>query len=122
MRHGSVFLNSFVSVVALAIMIFVFTLGSYHLSILKNIYELKENMNKLDKQVYLEVLVMQRLKYAVETMDYNEDELEFEGTIVNITYDFEDITVVYSCEDREYTKYYHYDLNSKTLEIVNELP
>ncbi len=122
MKHGSVSLNSFVSVVALAIMVFVFTLGSYHLSILKNIYELKANLNKLDKQVYLEVLVMQRLKYAVETMDYNEDELEYEETFVDITYDFEDITVVYTYEDREYTKYYHYDLKSKTLEIVNELP
>lgn len=122
MKHGSVSLNSFVSVVALAIMVFVFTLGSYHRNILKNIYELKANLNKLDKQVYLEVLVMQRLKYAVETMDYNEDELEYEGTIVDITYDFEDITVVYTYEDREYTKYYHYDLKSKTLEIVNELP
>ena len=122
MKRGSVSLNSFVSVVALAIMIFVFTLGSHHLSILKNIYELKANLNKLDKQVYLEVLVMQRLKYAVETMDYNEDELEYEGTTVNITYDFEDITVIYTYEDREYTKYYHYDLKTKTLEIVNELP
>ncbi len=122
MKRGSVSLNSFVSIVALAILIFVFTLGSYHLSILKNIYELKANLNKLDKQVYLEVLVMQRLKYAVETMDYNEDELEYEGTTVNITYDFEDITVIYTYEDREYTKYYHYDLKTKTLEIVNELP
>lgn len=94
--------------------------GASYAACLQNQLKAWADLQELDQQIYLECMVMHRIKYAVETLDYDESPLMWEGAVVDLQYDFEDVTAVYHFDDRDVTRYYHYDLSSRTLRMVDE--
>ncbi len=108
-------MNSFVSSLVLVIMLYVFSAGTVHMTLLKNLTELNMNLNRLDRQVFIECLVMQRIKYAAESLDYDETPLMYDGCTVRLSYFFEDVHVVYEFPDYSLERDYHYDLEKKIL-------
>jgi cation:H+ antiporter len=69
----------------LVIMLYVFSAGTVHMTLLKNLTELNMNLNRLDRKVFIECLVMQRIKYADESLDYDEKPLMYDGCTVRLS-------------------------------------
>ncbi|MBQ4374189.1 MAG: hypothetical protein II783_00205 [Erysipelotrichales bacterium] len=110
--------RSFISSYALALTVFFFSAGTLYYGIMKNLLVTKKNLADLDRQIFVECVMMKRIKYAVETLDYDESWLVYEDCLIMPVYDFEDVTCTYDFGDYEVTRKYHYDCETKILTIL----
>ena len=109
--------NSFLSQTALCVFLAFSAVLTYRCHIYNNYLETANNLKELDEQIYIEVLTMQRVKYAIEEMEYDETSVYYNDCRIDFQYGFTEVYVTYTFPDRSYSKYYVYDLESKSLHL-----
>ena len=110
--------KGFISVLALSYLMVISCITSIQMMILTNRMQFYASLDSMDKRVYFEVLIMERIKdsYKQELVDdcsvYYQNMcayMDFEDNVVIVTYDF---------EDDSYKRKYVYNTEFGFLEII----
>ena len=110
--------KGFISVLALSYLMVIASISGVQMMILTNRMEFYTSLVEMNKQVYFEVLIMERIKDSylqklVDDCSVNYEnmvaELDFEGNIVMVEYDFDEVS---------YKRKYVYNEEFSFLEII----
>ena len=110
--------KGFISVLALSYLMVISCIASTQMMVLTNRMEFYKSLDVMDKQVYFEVLIMERIKdsYIQELLDdcvvYYENvsaKLDFDEYVVVVEYDFDGVS---------YKRKYVYNPEFSFLEII----
>ena len=109
--------KGFISVLCIGYFMVVSTICSVQMDIMENRVSFYQSLDEFDKFVYLEVLVMHRIKDSF-TMGLNEDcTIIYEDYVIKMDYEQQHVKVFYQTMYREVVREYQYDLQYHYLDV-----
>ena len=109
--------KGFISVLCIGYFMVISTICSVQIDIMENRMSFYQSLDEFDKFVYLEVLVMHRIKDSFE-MELNEDcTIVYEDYVIKMDYEQQNVRVTYQTMNREIVREYLYDLQYHYLEV-----
>ena len=117
MMYGLATNKGFISVLCIGYFMVVSTICSVQMDIMENRISFYQSLDEFDKFVYLEVLVMHRIKDSF-TMGLNEDcTIIYEDYVIVMDYEQQKVRVTYETMNCEIVREYLYDLQYHYLEV-----
>lgn len=109
--------KGFISVLCIGYFMVVSTICSVQMDIMENRVSFYQSLDEFDKFVYLEVLVMHRIKDSF-VMELNEDcTIIYEDYVIIMDYEQQKVRVTYQTMNREIVREYLYDLQYHYLDV-----
>ncbi|MBQ9841280.1 MAG: hypothetical protein IJO78_06795 [Erysipelotrichaceae bacterium] len=117
MMFGLATNKGFISVLCIGYFMFVSAICSVQMDIMENRMSFYQSLDEFDKFVYLEVIVMHRIKDSF-VMELNEDcTLVYDDYVIIMDYEQQKVKVTYQMMNREIVREYLYDLQYHYLEV-----
>ena len=109
--------KGFISVLCIGYFMVVSAICSVQMDIMENRVSFYQSLDEFDQFVYLEVLVMHRIKDSF-AMELNEDcTIIYEDYVIIMDYEQQKVRVTYQTMNREIVREYQYDLQYHYLDV-----
>ena len=109
MMFGLDIRKGFISVLAIGYLMVICSISSIQMAILENRMQFYRDLEMMDKRVYFEVMIMERIKDSF-VQELNEDcKVSYEGMLASLDYEENVVVVEYDCEDEVYSRKYVYN-------------